>query len=124
MDSLTHFHSRNVYFYIHYINILKVKALDMFKKNIGFTPLKQIVNEKIYWQDTGGKNQLTWIKVSSLLASSAQVYCKLFEPKGFSLLQCTFKTYHVKLPKLICIHVFRFCPNPSFAIWIPFYDVL
>ena len=57
MDSLTHFHSRNVYFYIHYINILKVKALDMFKKNIGFTPFKQIVNEKIYWQDTCGKNQ-------------------------------------------------------------------
>ena len=40
MDSLTHFHSRNVYFYIHYNNSLKVKALDMFKKNWVHTPLK------------------------------------------------------------------------------------
>ena len=35
MDSLTHFHSRNVYFYIHYNNSLKVTALDMFQKNLG-----------------------------------------------------------------------------------------
>ena len=38
MDSLTHFHSRNVYFYIHYNNSLQVTALDMFQKKIGFTP--------------------------------------------------------------------------------------
>ena len=31
MDSMTHFHSKNVYFYIHiYSNSLKVIALDMF----------------------------------------------------------------------------------------------
>ena len=29
MDSLTHFHSKNVYFYIHYSYNLKVTALDM-----------------------------------------------------------------------------------------------
>ena len=40
MDSVTHFHSRNVYFYIHYSNSLKVTALDMFKKNLGSHPLK------------------------------------------------------------------------------------
>ena len=38
MDSLTHFHSRNVHFYIHFSNNLKVTALDMFQKNFGFTP--------------------------------------------------------------------------------------
>ena len=38
MDSLTHFDSRNVYFYIHHSNSLKVTALDMFIKKIGFTP--------------------------------------------------------------------------------------
>ena len=32
MDSLTHFQSRNVYFYKHYNNSLKVTALNMFKK--------------------------------------------------------------------------------------------
>ena len=37
-DSLTHFHSRNVYFYIHYSNSLNVTALDMLKKKNGFTP--------------------------------------------------------------------------------------
>ena len=37
MDSLTHFHSRNV-FYIHYSNSLKVTALYMIpKKKNGFT---------------------------------------------------------------------------------------
>ena len=40
MDFLTHFHSRNVYFYIHYNNSLKVTALDMFQKNLVYTPLK------------------------------------------------------------------------------------
>ena len=35
MDSLTHFHFRNVYFYIHYCNSLKVTALDMFQQNSG-----------------------------------------------------------------------------------------
>ena len=35
MDSLTHFHSRNVYFHIHYSNKLKVTALDMFQKMFG-----------------------------------------------------------------------------------------
>ena len=40
MDSLTHFHSKNVYFYIHYSNSLKVTALDMLKKNCVHTPLK------------------------------------------------------------------------------------
>ena len=38
MDSLTHFHSRNVYFYIHFSNNLKVTALDVFKKNLGSHP--------------------------------------------------------------------------------------
>ena len=33
MDSMTHFHSKNVYFYTHYINSLKVTALDIFQKN-------------------------------------------------------------------------------------------
>ena len=36
MDSLTHFHSRNVY--LHYNNSLKVTALDMFKKSLGSQP--------------------------------------------------------------------------------------
>ena len=40
MDSLTHFHSRNLHFYIHYCYSLKVAALDMFKKNLGSHPLK------------------------------------------------------------------------------------
>ena len=39
MNSLTHFHSRNVYFYIHYSNSLKVTALDMFQKTLGSHPL-------------------------------------------------------------------------------------
>ena len=39
MDSLTHFHSRNVYFHIHYNNSLKVTALDMFKKWVHTPPL-------------------------------------------------------------------------------------
>ena len=39
MDSLTHFHSRNVYFYIHYSYSLKVTVLDMFKKILGSYPL-------------------------------------------------------------------------------------
>ena len=38
MDSLTYFHSRIVYFYIHYNKSLKVTALDMFPNKIGFTP--------------------------------------------------------------------------------------
>ena len=38
MDSLTHFHSRNVYFYIHFSNNLKVTALDMFQKILGSHP--------------------------------------------------------------------------------------
>ena len=39
MDFLTHFHSRNVYFYIHYSNSLKVTVLDMFQTNLGSHPL-------------------------------------------------------------------------------------
>ena len=39
MDSLTHFHSRNVYFYINFSNNLKVTALDMFQKNLGSHPV-------------------------------------------------------------------------------------
>ena len=39
MVSLIHFHSRNVYFYIHYSNSLKVTALDMFLKQMGSHPL-------------------------------------------------------------------------------------
>ena len=31
---LIHFHSKNVYFYIHYSYGLKVTALDMFQKNL------------------------------------------------------------------------------------------
>ena len=38
MDSLTHFHSRNVYFYIHYSNSLKVTALNMLQKIWIHTP--------------------------------------------------------------------------------------
>ena len=38
MDSVTHFHSKNVYSYVHYCNSLKVTALDMFKKKMGLTP--------------------------------------------------------------------------------------
>ena len=38
MDSLTHFHSRNVYFYIHYGDSLKVTALDIFQKKLGSHP--------------------------------------------------------------------------------------
>ena len=30
MDSMIHFHSKNVQFYIHYNNSLNVTALDMF----------------------------------------------------------------------------------------------
>ena len=37
-DSLTHFHSRNVYFYIHNYNSSKVPALDMFLKKLGSHP--------------------------------------------------------------------------------------
>ena len=40
MDSLTHFHYRNVYIYIHYSNSLKVTALDMFQKIWFHTPLE------------------------------------------------------------------------------------
>ena len=36
MDFLTYFYSRNVYFYIHYVNSLNVTTLDIFQKN-GFT---------------------------------------------------------------------------------------
>ena len=32
MDSMTHFHSKNVYFYTHYCNTLKATALGMFLK--------------------------------------------------------------------------------------------
>ena len=39
MDFLTHFHSRNVYFYIHFNYNLKVTALDVFQKNLGSHPL-------------------------------------------------------------------------------------
>ena len=46
MDSLTYFHSRNVYFYIHYNDSLKVTALDMFKKKMGSHPLNLYV--KLY----------------------------------------------------------------------------
>ena len=44
MDSPTHFHSRNVYFYIHYsyCNSLKVTALDMFQKILGSRPPENI----------------------------------------------------------------------------------
>ena len=38
MDSLTHLHSRNVYFYIHYSNSLKVTALHMFQNNLDSHP--------------------------------------------------------------------------------------
>ena len=38
MDSMTHFHSKYVYFYKHHSNSLKVTALDMFQK-MGLTPL-------------------------------------------------------------------------------------
>ena len=38
MDSLTQFHSKNVYFYEHYSNSLKVTALDMFLKKMGSHP--------------------------------------------------------------------------------------
>ena len=38
MDSLTHFHSRNVYFYIHYSNSLKSNSTRYVSKKIGFTP--------------------------------------------------------------------------------------
>ena len=41
MDSLTHFHSRNVYFYIHYSNSLKVTALHMLQKIWVHTSLTQ-----------------------------------------------------------------------------------
>ena len=34
MDSLTRFHFRNEYFYIHYSNSLKVTAVDMFQKKL------------------------------------------------------------------------------------------
>ena len=40
MDSLAHFHSRNVYFYIHNSNSLKVTHSLCFKKNWVHTPLK------------------------------------------------------------------------------------
>ena len=42
MSSLTHFHSKNVYFYIHYSNSLKITALDMFQKNLSSHPLNNI----------------------------------------------------------------------------------
>ena len=45
MDSLTHFHSKNVHFYTHYSNSLKVTALDMFLKKLVDTPLKPIYTE-------------------------------------------------------------------------------
>ena len=35
MDYMTHFHSKDVYFYIHYIDSLQVTALDVFKKKLG-----------------------------------------------------------------------------------------
>ena len=46
MDSLTHFYSRNVYFYIHYSNGLKVTALDMFHKIWVHTPL---ISFLLFW---------------------------------------------------------------------------
>ena len=49
MDSLSHFHSRNVYFYIHYSNSLKVKALNMFKKSLGSHPLYVVLYECILY---------------------------------------------------------------------------
>ena len=61
MVSLTHFHSRNVYFYLYYNNSLKVTALDMFK-TFGFTPpLKMGAIIKIFWTisqflSTNGEN--------------------------------------------------------------------
>ena len=47
MDSLTHFHSRNVHFYKHYSNSLKVTALDMFHKMLGSHPPLMIIIIKI-----------------------------------------------------------------------------
>ena len=41
MDSMTHFYSKNVYFYLHSTNSLKVTALNVSKK-FGLHPLKMI----------------------------------------------------------------------------------
>ena len=35
---MTHFHSENLYFYIHYSNSLKVTALYMFQRKLGSHP--------------------------------------------------------------------------------------
>ena len=42
---MTYFHSKNVYFYIHYSNSLKVTALNMFQKSLGSHPPYAAINE-------------------------------------------------------------------------------
>ena len=46
MDSMTHFHSINKYFYINYSNSLKVTALDMFQTQQKQSKRKQIRNKQ------------------------------------------------------------------------------
>ena len=42
---MTNFHSKNVYFYIHYINSLKVTTLDMIRADI---PLKSNKHSRLF----------------------------------------------------------------------------
>ena len=43
MDSLTHFHYKNVYFYIHHSYDWKVTVCSIFHNFLVDTPLKEIV---------------------------------------------------------------------------------
>ena len=70
MSSLTHFRSRNVYFYIHYCYSLKVTALDMFqkkkkkKKKNGFTPPLTMSQIRLTENKMPGQNLLNLKKLT------------------------------------------------------------
>ena len=87
MDSLTHFQSRNVYFYIYYSNILKVTALDMFQKTFGFTP--PLTTHPVFFDRLH----------RSCHAVPLQYYCKLEYLCGYSPTTVTGATVHVNAAK-------------------------
>ena len=82
MDSLTHFHSRNVYFNIHYSNNLKVTALDRFKQEeslkkttIALEGINKHYNLSLYLKSsTGFKDCRVWIAGNNELWPMGEMY--------------------------------------------------
>ena len=50
MDSMTHFHSKNLYFFVHYSYSLNVTALPIFKIS-GLTPTVRTITPKTVSSD-------------------------------------------------------------------------